>query len=978
MSIKDKSVIIVGSAFILLITILAVTARVIILPRFEELEKQELQHRISHVVNTLNDAIDHLSRTTADWASWDDTYTFIQNKNTSYMETNLVEGTFRELRLNFMMFADREGRIVHAQGFDHVKSMKIDAPAGLFELLSRNKRLTRHPDTKSRIKGIAGIPEGIILICSNPITTSDETGPIRGSLIMGRFLRPEEIEHLHSVSKVDLHIRPYDDFRRTSSIPIEKALHGEIVPVAGSEGNIVSGYSVMRDIEGEPALVIRTDMERRIFRQGESSLRYYIVSLIVFGVLIISVMIVLLKKTVFSGLDQLFGSIRDIKSGRDFTKRISVTGDEDLVRLADMINELLDTIERSRESLIKEKEQFRLLVEEAPMGISLVDKQDRYTYLNPKFIEMFGYTLDDIPNRAAWYKKAYPDPRLRSKAARFSKNDPIRTESAIISTRIMPIRCKNGSSKTVLFRRAWMKSGDRLVICEDITEQLRVKEALEQSEERFKELTEHLPESVFETDEDGKLTFLNRTGFETFGYTEDDFKEGVTFYDLIGSQDRETVRESVESVMRGDLSSHIECTAVRKDGSAFSATTYYKAIRKEGKAEGIRGLLIDVTETKRLEAQMYRAQRMESIGTLAGGIAHDFNNLLMGVQGNISLMLLDLEPCHPHYEHMKNIEQLVRNGADLTKQILGFARGGRYETKPTDLNLLIEKTAAMFGRTRKEVRIHLKFQTEIWPVEVDRTQIEQILLNLLVNAWQAMKNGGDVFLGTENILLDRHYVGPYGVEAGRYVRISVTDTGEGIEKKDQTRIFDPFYTTKEIGRGSGLGLASVYGIVKNHAGIINVYSEKGSGATFNIYLPASEKPVVSGKEPPYHAIGGFETVLIADDESLIVEVGSKMLERLGYTAIEAHGGEEALSLFEANAERIDLVILDMIMPDITGGEVFDRIKAKSPGIKVILSSGYSLNGQAAEILNRGCDGFLQKPFNLVDMDRKIRSVLDGE
>ena len=978
MSIKDKSVIIIGSAFILLITILAVTARVIILPRFEELEKQELQHRISHVINTLNDAIDHLSRTTADWAAWDDTYAFIQNKNISYQETNLVEGTFRELRLNFMVFADRKGRIVHAQGFDHVKSAKIDAPAGLFELLSRNNRLTGHPDTKSRIKGVIGIPEGIVMICSNPITTSDETGPIRGSLIMGRFLSLEEIEHLRSVSKVDLHIRPYDNFRRTSSIPIERALRGEIIHVTGTEGAIVSGYSVMRDIEGEPALVIRTDMERRIFHQGESSLRYYIVSLIVFGILIVFIMIVLLRKAVFSGLEQLFGSIRDIKSGRDFTKRISITGDNDLVRLADMINDLLDTIECSRESLLKEKEQFRRLVEEAPMGISHVDKRDRYTYLNPKFIEMFGYNLEDIPNRTAWYKKAYPDPRVRSSVIRSAKPNPYEIEKGVSYKRIFDVCCSNGSYKTILFRRARMKSGDRLIIYEDITEQMRVKEALEQSEERFKELTEHLPETVFETDGDGKLTFLNRTGFETFGFTEDDFNKEITFYDMMGPECRETARESVESVMRGRRSGQMECLAAKKDGGAFSAITHFKSIRKDGKAAGIRGFLIDVTETKRLEAQIQRAQRMESIGTLAGGITHDFNNLLMGIQGNISLMLLDVEPGHPHYERMKNIEQFVRNGADLTKQILGFARGGKYETKPTDLNLLIEKTTVMFGRTRKEVRIHLKFQHDIRPVEVDRTQIEQVLLNLLVNSWQAMKRGGDIFVGTENVVLDRQYVEPHGVEAGRYVRISVTDTGEGIDKKDLNRIFDPFFTTKEFGRGSGLGLASAYGIIKNHAGIINAYSEKGSGATFNVYLPASEKQVAEGKETPDEAVGGVETVLMADDENLIVEVGSKMLERLGYTVLKAYSGREAVSLFKANAERIDLVILDMIMPDITGGEVFDRIKAIFPGIKVILSSGYSLNGQAAEILNRGCDGFLQKPFNLVDMDRKIRSVLDGE
>ena len=230
---------------------------------------------------------------------------------------------------------------------------------------------------------------------------------------------------------------------------------------------------------------------------------------------------------------------------------------------------------------------------------------------------------------------------------------------------------------------------------------------------------------------------------------------------------------------------------------------------------------------------------MESIGTLAGGIAHDFNNILMGIQGNASLTLLNMDSSHPHYERLKNIEQYIESGAKLTEQLLGFARGGKYEVKPTDLNELLKKSSEMFGHTKKEIAIHAKYQEGLWTVEVDRGQIEQVLLNLYVNADHAMPGGGELYLETKNVTLDENYVKPYNIESANYVKISVTDNGTGMDEVTKLRIFDPFFTTKEIKRGTGLGLAAAYGIIRNHGGTINVYSEEDVGTTFNIYLPTS-------------------------------------------------------------------------------------------------------------------------------------------
>jgi CheY-like chemotaxis protein len=254
--------------------------------------------------------------------------------------------------------------------------------------------------------------------------------------------------------------------------------------------------------------------------------------------------------------------------------------------------------------------------------------------------------------------------------------------------------------------------------------------------------------------------------------------------------------------------------------------------------------------------------------------------------------------------------------------------------------------------------------------------MEQVFMNLYVNAWQAMPGGGEIYLKTEDVLLDEEQAVTYAIKPGKYVKISVTDTGTGMDEKTKDRIFDPFFTTKGMGRGTGLGLATVYGIIKGHKGMINVDSEPGHGTTFNIYLPASEREVVGEKTATRTIARGTETILLVDDEKMVLEVSREILEFLGYRVYAAGSGQEALAVYMEKRNEIDLVILDMIMPGISGGETFDRLRGINSGIKVLLSSGYSIEGQAQEILDRGCNGFLQKPFQLEKLSRKVREMLD--
>jgi PAS domain S-box-containing protein len=385
---------------------------------------------------------------------------------------------------------------------------------------------------------------------------------------------------------------------------------------------------------------------------------------------------------------------------------------------------------------------------------------------------------------------------------------------------------------------------------------------------------------------------------------------------------------------------------------------------------------VDITEKKKLETQLIEGQKMKAMGTLAGGIAHDFNNLLMGIMGYVSLMSLDIETTHPHYDKLKNIEDLIKSGALLTRQLLGVAQEGRYELKTIDLNKLIKNSAGMFSRTKKEITIHQNTANGLWAIEADQGQIEQVFMNLFVNACQAMPGGGDIYLETKNVFLDEKYVEPYVVPSGKYVKVSITDTGIGMDESTKNRIFEPFFTTKGMGRGTGLGLSIVYGIVRGHKGIVNVYSERGRGTTFNIYLPASLKEIPMEKKISKKLFYGTETILIVDDEVVIVNVTKEMLENLGYRILTANSGSEALKIFKSRGNDIDLVILDMIMPGLSGNETFDQLKDIRQDIKVILSSGYSLNGHAAEIMAKGCKAFIQKPFLVTDLSRLVRDVLD--
>ena len=493
---------------------------------------------------------------------------------------------------------------------------------------------------------------------------------------------------------------------------------------------------------------------------------------------------------------------------------------------------------------------------------------------------------------------------------------------------------------------------------------------------RLTAIIESLPFDVFVIDTEGRYVLTNSTCRKHWG-------------EIIGKRPDDVAGDERTAALWRNNNARALAGEVIRDEVSFpikgELRHFYNLIApvyEDGTVSGILGVNLDITEYKRVEEEkralertFSEAQRLHSVGALAGGIAHDFNNRLMAIQGHASLLLLLTPESDPRREHLLNIEQHVRSGARLTRQLLGLARGGSRNVAPTDLNELVRENAALFARTRKDIKVEGRYEPRLWTAAVDRGQIEQVLMNLFLNAGYAMPEGGRLAIRTENAELDHAAAARHGIGAGRYVELSVSDTGAGIDAEVLPHIFEPFFTTKECGKGTGLGLASAYGIVKNHGGAIEVTNRPDVSTTLTVFLPATDAVPAPAAPAPAGPAAGQGRILVVDDDRMIADVTAAMLRRLGYDVLVATTGREAIEQFEARADGIDAVVLDAIMSDTCGGEIYETLREIDPGVRVLLSSGYDPSGRVGEILERGCRAFLQKPYTIRELSAKLQELL---
>jgi len=516
---------------------------------------------------------------------------------------------------------------------------------------------------------------------------------------------------------------------------------------------------------------------------------------------------------------------------------------------------------------------------------------------------------------------------------------------------------------------------------------------LQESEEKYRDLVENANSIILRRDIKGNITFFNEFAQKFFGYREDE----ILGRNVLGTilPDAETTRRDIKSLLESHQKNpdrqvvSEDKSTVKSGETVWIAWTYKPIFDNSDQLTQVLCIGNDITELKRsaqekktLEAQLQGAQKMEAIGTLAGGIAHDFNNILQAIIGYTQIMLMGKDLGDPDHEKLEAIEKSAQRASELTKRLLIFGRKVESQLRPVDLNQEVVQVSKMLERTiPKMISIRLNFSDNLQVINGDPVQIEQIMMNMGVNARDAMPDGGKLFFETKNVILDEKFCKNHlGASPGEYVLLKVSDTGHGMDKKLQEHIFEPFFTTKETGKGTGLGLAMVYGIVKSHGGYITCMSEPGEGTAFSIYFPTIESKIDSrvSKEAEAPIKGGTETILLVDDEESIRQLGEELLGSFGYAVLTAPDGESALELYEKENEHVDLVILDLSMPGMGGKRCLEKLVEMNPLVKVIIASGYSVNGPTKDAIGAGAKGFVGKPYEVRQMLQIIRKVMDDK
>lgn len=512
----------------------------------------------------------------------------------------------------------------------------------------------------------------------------------------------------------------------------------------------------------------------------------------------------------------------------------------------------------------------------------------------------------------------------------------------------------------------------------DITKLKKAEDDLKKSEAKFREMAGLLPNMILEMDLDFRATYINNLGLETFGLSQDDVYAGIRVLDLIHPDEREDAVSSMERLAAGGVIRPGELKLIKKDGAELVAYINASPIHKNNRIMGARISLTDITEQKQIQEQLLTAKKLESIGTLAGGIAHQFNNALYAITGNIELLEMDL----PDHEGIQRYTEAMKDSAvrmsGLTAQLLAYAQGGKYQAKNLDINDFVSETITLVQHSiDPAIEIKMDLSRETLRIKADLTQMQMLLSAVMTNASEAVEKNGCIRIVCRKIAVTDEMVREFhGLAPGNHACLSISDNGKGMDEQTRNRIFDPFFTTKFKGRG--LGLAAAYGIIMNHQGWISVDSGPGKGTTVNIYLPTVKVPgkKVAAVESPL--IKGTGTILVVDDDESVLEVSRAMLERQGYHVLEAQTGQEAIDVINTYDGPIDLAILDILLPDMNGNEIYPYLIKSRADLKVIVCSGYSIDGPAQELLNAGANDFIQKPFTMVDLSEKLKRTLGGK
>jgi len=636
-------------------------------------------------------------------------------------------------------------------------------------------------------------------------------------------------------------------------------------------------------------------------------------------------------------------------------------------------------IHRIRRQLSESQQVFRLISENAADMIAVVDVEGRRIYNSQSYERVLGYSAEDLQKSSA-FEQIHPDDRERVKEASLEAR-----RTGIGKTLEYRMRHKNGSWRVLESTARVIPSVGAIpekmvIINRDVTERKRAEEALRVSEASFRSVVEDAPYGIYQADDEGRFLRVNPALQRMLGYSTTEELQNVNL-------EREIFRRLEDfRGMRETLHSHDEFKGLeiewrKKDGTPITVRCSSRRVREENGESAFHEVFAeDVTDKRVLEAQLRMAGKMEAIGRLSGGIAHDFNNLL-GVMIGYSQLLKRKMRSEPNLlEYAEEIEKAGQRAASLTRQLLAFSRQQIMTPTVLDLNTLVSDMEKMLPRLiGEDIAVRIELGDGLGAVRADRGQVEQVIMNLAVNARDAMPAGGTLLIQTANRELDELYARDHpGARLGRHIMLSVRDSGVGMDRETISHIFEPFFTTKELGKGTGLGLATVYGIVKQSGGYIAVDSSPGQGASFQVFLPRVDEPVTQVPEIPSFTpeTKSSETILLAEDSDPLRKLAKSLLEGHGFEVLAAQNGEEALGLAKQHPGRIHLLLTDVVMPGINGRVLAERLLVTRPDTKILYMSGYTDSFIAGHGVLDQSTNLLYKPFSEEKLIERVRSVLD--
>ena len=663
--------------------------------------------------------------------------------------------------------------------------------------------------------------------------------------------------------------------------------------------------------------------------------------------------------------------------------------------MKDKLAKLVPTIEReiaeaenrrarraAERDLRASEARLRAIVETASDAIVIIDEDSNLLYFNPSTETVFGYTAAEMKGQKLTmfmpeYIRSLHEAGIKAYLETGVRH--LNWESLEL-----PGRHKDGHEIPLgVSFSEFRTNGARYFtgIIRDISARKEAERELFNSNERYRDLVENAHDIIYSHDLAGNYTSINRAVELITGYTREEALT-MNMRQIVAPEHIETAQEMIARKLEGLDGTAYELDIIAKDGRRVTVEVNTKLVLHDGIPIGVQGIGRDITRRKMLEEQLLQSQKLESVGRLAGGIAHDFNNMLTAINGYSDLVLRQLGQDDPMRGNIEEIKKAGERSASLTQQLLAFSRRQLLQPEFVDLNETITETSSMLKRLiGEDIELATVLNPKVGSIKVDPGQLSQIIMNLVVNARDAMPNGGKLTIATSNVFLDPDYARTHlGILPGAYVMLSVSDTGIGMTPEQQEQIFEPFYTTKEVGKGTGLGLSTVYGIVKQSGGNVLVYSEVGHGSTFKIYLPR----VVSPDETPEFQESspklalGTEIILLVEDEDLVRSLSRQVLESCGYKVIEAVDGVEALEILEGSEEHIDLLITDVVMPRMGGPELAEKLREKMPNLPILFASGYTDDAIVRNGVLQTNVNFIQKPFAIDDVARKVRDLLDSE